>query len=128
MGQGFILCAPEWQIPKVTSVLQGQNPKDHKHRTQKSTTALTELTARQRRVPEAVFFAGGRVAAVHGVAKIAVEDDGVSVDVRSPVPAQQLPVLHARLLAVHHCAGKTPPLRKSAVTLKRGARVLKTHS
>lgn len=72
-------------------------------------------------------MAGGRVAAVHGVAEIAVEDDGVSVGVRRAVPAQQLPVLHARLLTVHHCAGKAPPLRKSAVMLERGVRVLKTH-
>lgn len=83
-------------------------------------TTLTELTERQRRVPEAVFFAGGRFAAVHGVAEIAVEHDGVSVGVRVPVPAQHLPVLHARILTVNHCVRETPPLRKSAVRLKRG--------
>lgn len=83
-------------------------------------TTLTELTERQRRVPKAVFFAGGCIAAVHGVAEVAVEHDSVSVGVRSPVPAQQLPVLHARILTVNHCVRETPPLRKSAVMVKRG--------
>lgn len=83
-------------------------------------STLTELTARQRGVPEAVFVACGGVAAVDGVAEVAVEHDSVSVGVLDPVPAQQLPVLHAWMLAVNHCCRETPSLRELAVMLRRG--------
>lgn len=78
--------------------------------------ALTALAERQRWLPAPGLATGGGVAALQGVAELAVEHDGVTVRVLGPVPAQQLPVLNLGVLAAHHCR-ETPALSPRAATL-----------